>query len=147
MQRLRLSFSRTLFGPAPLRQIVRSVPHMKKRLIVAFVLLVVILLSIASLTFYGRGNPVQVAGQLSPQDVATIRRDYQRLQRQKVSQTLASADPLFLLSSLREVAFGRVREVGSPLPGYAVVRTGYVWSSNTVWVCDLVRGSNGWRLP
>lgn len=120
---------------------------MKKRRIIAFVSLLGAILLLTGLVLYGRGTPVLVAGQLTAQEVTAIQQDYHRLQRQNVSKALASADPHFMLGALREVAFGRIRKVGSPLDGCAVVSTGYVWSSDTVWACDLVRTTNGWRLP
>ncbi len=120
---------------------------MRDRHTIAFVSLIGAILLLTGLILYGLGKPVLVAGQLTPQDVAAIQQDYHRLQRQNVRNALTSADPLFLLVSLRELAFGRIRKVGSPRDGCAVVSTGYVWSSDTVWVCDLVRTTNGWRLP
>ena len=120
---------------------------MKKHRIIALALALGATILLASLALYGRGKPVLVSGQLTPQEVGAIQRDYSRLKRQNVRKALASADPLFVLGALRELAFGRVRKVGSPLDGCAVVSTGYVWSSDTVWVCDLVRTTNGWRLP
>jgi hypothetical protein len=119
---------------------------MKKRITIILACLAIGAM-LACLVLYGRNKPVQVSGGLTPQDVVLIRRDYARLQRQNVRKALASANPLFLLTSLRELAFGRVLGVGSPLDGCAVVSTGYAWSTNTVWVCDLVRRTNVWCLP
>jgi hypothetical protein len=119
---------------------------MKKRLAVIFAFLAIGAL-LACLVLCGRNKPILVSGSFTSQDVVTIRRDYARLQRQNVRKALVAAKPLFLLTSLRELAFGRVLTVGSPLEGCAVVRTGYVWSTNTVWACDLVRRTNGWCLP
>ena len=121
---------------------------MKKRLKIALALVLGVAALLAGLALYGRSKPMLVSsGNLTPQEVSSIQRDYARLQWQNARKALASANPIFLAGCLRELAFGRVRAVGSPLDGCAVVSTGYVWSTNTVWVCDLVRGSNGWRLP
>jgi len=120
---------------------------MKKRFIIASAALCGAYLLLWVLALCGRGTPVSVTGNLTQQDVAAIRRDYGRLQRQNVSKALVSADPLFLLGSLKDLALGRVREIGGPLDGCGVVRAGYVWSSCPLWVCDLVRSTNGWRLP
>jgi hypothetical protein len=120
---------------------------MRKHRIIALASLLGAMLLLTGLALYGRGKPVAVSGQLTPQDVTTIQRDYYRLKRQNVRKALASADPLFLLGALRELAFGRIRRVGSALNGCAAVSTGYVWSTDTIWVCDLVRTTNGWRLP
>ena len=121
---------------------------MKKRRVIALAVAFGVVVSIAALTMYGRGQPVLVSsGRLTLQEVSTIQRDHSRLQWENVRKALTSADPFFLVGSLRNIAFVRVREIGSPLAGYAVVRTGYVWNSNTVWDCDLVRGSNGWHVP
>ena len=120
---------------------------MKKHRIIALALALGATILLASLAFFDRSKPVFVSGQLTPKEVSAIQRDYDSLKRQNVLKALASTDPVFLARSLQELAFGRVRSVGSPLDGLAVVSTGYVWSTNTVWVCDLVRRNNGWRLP
>src|SRR3954471_25007827 len=121
---------------------------MKEHLKIALALVLGVAALLAGLALYGRSKPLLVSsGNLTPQEVSSIQRDYSRLQWQNARKAMASANPIFLAGCLRELAFGRVRAVGSPLDGYAVVSSGYVWSTSTVWVCDLVRTTNGWRLP
>jgi hypothetical protein len=120
---------------------------MKKQCIITWTLGAAVVLFLVGLILYGRGKPVLVIGQLKPEEVRAIQRDFHQLQGQNIQKALASADLPFLFRSLRELAFSRVREIASSFDGQAVVSTGYVWNSGTVWVCDLKRTPNGWRVP
>jgi hypothetical protein len=101
------------------------------------------------LVFYGRdpNNAVTIRGGLKPQEVIQIERDYCRLRWANFHKAVAAHNLPFVLSCIRELAFGRIREIGSPSAGCAVVYTGYVWNSRVDWVCDLTLTTNGWTLP
>ena len=122
----------------------------KRRLIVpTFCIIGVLVVGVAGLILYKR-DPKQgviVSGDLKPADVEQIQQDYCRLRWTNFHRALAAGDLPFLLGSIRELAFGRIREIGSPTDGCAVVHTGYVWSSRVVRVCDLTLTTNGWTLP